>query len=65
MKKTHVAAIDGIPSIMPGTGSLLPPNPLEFDEDEPNFPPCGEGYGVSKGQTTTKHQRRMMPCNRD
>ena len=34
MERSYVSAIDGIPGVMPGTKSLLPPPPFEPEEKQ-------------------------------
>ncbi len=34
MERSYVSAIDGIPGIMPGTKSLLPPPPFKPEEKQ-------------------------------
>ena len=62
-KKKEVPAIDGIPGIMPGIGSLLPP-PEEGPTDETLNPNNVSRHHSREDLPTPVHQRRMMPCDR-
>ena len=62
-RKQNIPAVDGIPGIMPGTGSLLP-EPFECDCEE--IPEDLENKKLHARQDITppQPQRRIMPCNR-
>ena len=62
--KNYVAAIDGIPGIMPGTVKVPPPP--EFVGDDENLTPQSydKGINVSKGMVIPRHKRRMMQCDK-
>jgi len=62
MKNLNVAAIDGVPGIMPGIVTLPVP---EFEDEEPvQAPQSEEIYHSRRGKDIPKHKRRMMPCNK-
>ena len=66
----NVAALDGIPGIMPGIVTV--PLPLELVEEDVGsvYPPqsTGKNYPSNLNNPLTnnspKHIRRMMPCDR-
>lgn len=65
MKRFNVPSIDGIPGIMPGTGSLVPPPPEEELVEEKHPAPQNEkNHYVRRVNNLPKHKRRMMPCNK-
>ena len=61
----YVAAIDGIPGIMPGTVTVPPP-PVELEEDNETVSSVQtyNKVGVRAGVVIPKYKRRMMLCNR-
>ena len=60
----YVAAIDGIPGIIPGTVQVPPP-PQEIEESI-STPRSNESkYHPKEVQTKPKHKIRMMPCNKE
>jgi len=62
MKKKKIPAIDGIPGIMPGIGSLLPETE-EMLEEKISKHPKNDGY-VGRSAPPPQTQRRMMPYNK-
>lgn len=58
----------GIPGIIPPDCSELIPPPPIGDEVEIQKSPRPAVHGpekIEEGTKTTKHKRRMMPCNKD
>jgi hypothetical protein len=54
----------GIPGILPPDCSeLIPPPPIEV-ETKVEGPSVHGPEQIKKGVLTTKHKRRMMPCNK-
>lgn len=61
--KHYVAAMDGIPGIMPGT-LQVPPPPIEIADPQP-APHCKKNkYRARETGGKPRHKNRMMPCNR-
>lgn len=61
MEKYYVPAMDGIPGVMPGNGSLLPD--LIEGENE-NFIPRSIANPHVRSGVSIPVKRRMMPCDR-
>jgi hypothetical protein len=60
--KRNVAAIDGVPGIMPGIVTVPFP---EFEDEEPkSIPQSMETNHTRRGNDIPRHKRRMMPCNK-
>lgn len=61
--KPEVPVIDGIPGIMPGIGSIVPPH----QECECKIPEDSDykEYTIRRDTTPPQVQRRMMPCNKN
>ena len=59
--KRNVAAIDGVPGIMPGIITIPVP---EFEDEEPKSVPQSMGNNnTRRGKDIPRHKRRMMPCD--
>jgi len=61
--KHYVAAIDGIPGILPGTVQVPPP-PQEIEDPQPAPRSKEPKYCAREVRTKPRHKIRMMPCDR-
>ena len=62
--KHYVAAMDGIPGIMPGT-LQVPPPPQEIEEPKPAPRSKKSKYRAREEKNKPRHKiLRMMPCNK-
>lgn len=62
-RKQNIPAVDGIPGIMPGTGSLLP-EPFECHCEEVPEDQESKKLHARQDVTPPQPQRRIMPCNK-
>ncbi len=62
---SYSSAIDGIPGIIPGTVKVPPPPEFESEEVESTQPMSIKNLHPRKLNDLPRHQRRMMPCNKE
>ena len=65
-KRVYAPSIDGIPGIMPGTVSLVPPPPQEIEEPQvtPHCRKTKKHDNAREAGSKPKYKNRMMPCNK-